>query len=137
MLDSILPPTNGTDTSAMAQYVVAGKAASDRALAYKAVREALLTGMSCSEFMYQSRMEHASASARFWELSGGNDPDRYPILIAYMGERRPALDEHGNAKRTKSRVYVALCNLSDSEALLVRGDERQRILSKKVYSPSA
>lgn len=129
MLD-YLPPTNGTDTSAVARHVVAGKAASDRSIIYQKIQANGLMGATCSEVMRWTGIDHASASARVWELAGGNNPDKYPILIAYLGEKRPVLDEHGEPKRTKARAYVALSCLPNDQAAAIRREVANRIRSK-------
>ncbi len=127
---SVLPPTNGTDTSALARHAVASKAASDRALVYSRIIAAGLRGLTCSEYMHATGADHAGASARFWELSGGNDPEKYPILIAYLGEKRPTLNDDGTPKRVKARAYVALCLLPKDQEAEIRAEARNRIAAK-------
>lgn len=129
MLES-LPPTNGADTSAIAQHAVAGRATVDRACVYAAIQKAGIRGLTCSEFMHATGADHSSASARFWELAGGNNPERHPILIAYLGEKRPAVNHDGTPKRTKARAYVALSLLPSEVASGVRSEVRSRIQAK-------
>lgn len=127
---SILPPSNGTDTSLAAAHAIAGRVVADRSTVYQAIQRAGLSGLTCSEFMHATGADHAGSSARFWELSGGNDPDRYPILIAYLGEKRPAVNSDGTLKRIKARAYVALSLLPSDVAAGIRSEVRSRIQAK-------
>lgn len=130
MQTNTLPPSNGTDTSLAAAHAIAGRVVADRSTVYQAIQRAGLSGLTCSEFMHATGADHAGSSARFWELSGGNDPDRYPILIAYLGEKRPAVNPDGSLKRIKARVYIALSTLPPDFAFLARRDEWARIRAK-------
>ncbi len=110
-MSNLTIPHNGTDTSVAAAYAVNESAASMRAMIFSKILHSGLRGKTCSEIEHELGYSHEASSARFWELQGGNNPDKYPPLITYLGEKRPTIRKNASRRETKARVYVALANV--------------------------
>ncbi len=104
------PCVASSATSREAGYKKRSTAATDREKVFAFIEFRGEQGATCDEIEARFDMSHQSASARCWELCGGNERNRHPVRIVKSELRRKT--RTGNA----ACVYVAVKTTSEATA---------------------